>query len=120
MISRLVLAAWSAMALPRVEIVGQQFVNTETNNTVVFHGVNVVVKVPPYIPSQGQFDPIMSLTRAEMSMMRDWGINLVRLGVIWEAVEKAPGVYDHEYLAQVEELVNLLGEFGIYTIVDAH
>ena len=49
-----------------------------------------------------------------------WGINLVRLGVIWEAVEREPGVYDHEYLNQVESLVERLAERGIYTIVDSH
>jgi len=62
----------------------------------------------------------MSLTDEEIDMMSLWGINLVRLGVIWEAVEREPGVYDHEYLNQVERLVERLAERGIYTIVDSH
>lgn len=52
--------------------------------------------------------------------MVDWGFNFVRLGVMWEAVERSPGVYDDEYLAKVTDLVNSLGEAGIYTLVDAH
>ena len=52
--------------------------------------------------------------------MKHLGFNSVRLGVIWEAVEKAPGVYDDEYLDKVEQIINTLGENGIYTMVDAH
>lgn len=47
-------------------------------------------------------------------------MNFVRLGVMWEAVETEPGVYDQEYLDKVESLINELGKAGIYTLVDAH
>lgn len=47
-------------------------------------------------------------------------MNFVRLGVMWEAVERRPGVYDMEYLAKVNDLITKLGEQGIYTLVDAH
>jgi len=47
-------------------------------------------------------------------------MNHVRLGVMWEAVEIAPGVYNETYLDQVEKLINNMGEHGIYTMVDAH
>ena len=52
--------------------------------------------------------------------MVNWGFNLVRLGVMWEAVERAPGVYDLNYLKKIDELINKLGKKGIYTMVDAH
>ena len=52
--------------------------------------------------------------------MADWGFNLVRLGVMWEAVETAPGVYNQTYLSEVDKLITKLGEKGIYTLVDAH
>jgi len=47
-------------------------------------------------------------------------MNFVRLGVMWEAVERTEGTYDDAYLDKVEELVNKLGDAGIYTLVDAH
>lgn len=47
-------------------------------------------------------------------------MNFVRLGVMWEAVEKKPNFYDYDYLDRVEILINRLGEAGIYTLVDAH
>jgi hypothetical protein len=39
---------------------------------------------------------------------------------MWEAVETSPGVYNETYLAEVDKLINKLGDKGIYTLVDAH
>ena len=87
----------------------------------IFHGGNVVVKLPPYLPILDKFDYQYSLnTPHDLETMKRLGFNSVRLGVIWEAVEKAPGVYDDEYLDKVEQIINTLGENGIYTMVDAH
>ena len=59
----------------------------------------------------------MSLnTEYDFEVMKKMGFNMVRLGVIWESVEKEPGVYDMEYLDKVEEIINTLGKNGIYTI----
>jgi endoglycosylceramidase len=76
---------------------------------VIFHGVNVVYKVAPYIPQDNAFDPDLSLTDAEIDQLKTWGFNFVRLGVMWEAVETAPGQYNDTYLDRVEELINKLG-----------
>jgi aryl-phospho-beta-D-glucosidase BglC (GH1 family) len=65
---------------------------------VLFHGVNVVYKMDPYIPSQGAFDPENSLNEQDILNLQSWGINFVRLGVMWEAVERTKGVYDINYL----------------------
>ena len=46
-----------------------------------------------------KFDYQYSLnTPEDLETMVRLGFNSVRLGVIWEAVEKAPGVYDYDYL----------------------
>ena len=39
---------------------------------------------------------------------------------MWEAVERYSGYYDMYYLDKIEELINKLGDAGIYTLVDAH
>jgi hypothetical protein len=39
---------------------------------------------------------------------------------MWEAVEIAPGVYDHVYLNKVENIINRLGKAGIHTLIDGH
>ena len=97
----------------------RQFVD-EVGRTIIFHGVNVVYKVAPYIPSQDIFNPEESLSSEDIQNLKDWGMNFVRLGVMWEAVERQPGVYDMNYLAKVNDLITKLGEAGIYTLVDAH
>lgn len=88
---------------------------------MLFHGVNVVYKVPPYLPeTEGSIDPETSLTEADMDNMVTWGVNFVRLGVMWEAVERREGAYDMAYLDRVEKVINDLGKRGIYVLVDAH
>ena len=64
--------------------------------------------------------PQLSLTDEDIDNLVRWGFNLVRLGVMWEAVERTPGAFNLTYLGEVEKLINRLGEKGIYTLVDAH
>merc|ERR1719345_79439 len=90
----------------------------EHKRPIIFHGVNVVYKIAPYIPSSGAFDPQNSLNIKDIADLKKWGMNFVRLGVMWEAVERTAGVYDREYLSEVDALVTKLGEAGIYTLVD--
>ena len=87
---------------------------------VIFHGVNVVYKVDPYIPGQEKFDSQTSLDDEDIDNLVKWGFNFVRLGVMWEGVETADGVYNERYLSDVSDLVTRLGEKGIYTLIDSH
>jgi aryl-phospho-beta-D-glucosidase BglC (GH1 family) len=41
-----------------------------------------------------EFDPENSFTEEDIEHLSKWGINLVRLGVTWESVERERGVYD--------------------------
>jgi len=65
----------------------KQFVDSD-GLSYVFHGHNIVVKRAPYLPTNDGFDAIMSLTEEDILLLREWGTNIVRLGVIWEAVER--------------------------------
>jgi len=87
---------------------------------VIFHGVNIVYKQDPYVPQSDVFDPYLSMTDQDISDLVNWGFNFVRLGVMWESVERTPGVYNTTYLDEVDKLINRMGEKGIYTLVDAH
>ena len=74
----------------------------------------------PYLPSDGDFDSQSSLNDKDIEDLKNWGMNFVRLGVMWEAVERERENYDMDYLDRVEKLIVKLGEAGIYTLVDAH
>lgn len=93
----------------------------ESGRARIFHGVNVVFKLPPYIPSNGPFDPFLSFNfQEDINYLKKFGFNLVRLGVMWEAIEKSENEYDLELLDKYFNLVQELGRNGIYTIIDAH
>lgn len=87
---------------------------------VILHGVNSVVKMKPYIPTMDQFNADDSICEEDLQDLNNWGMQIMRLGVMWEAVEIAPGVYNQTYLAEINKLINSMGEKGIYTLVDAH
>ncbi|MFN7951520.1 MAG: hypothetical protein U0610_07325 [bacterium] len=50
-----------------------------SGRVVLLHGVNVVDKRPPYLPSEHD-----GLSDADADAMRDLGFNVVRLGFIWK------------------------------------
>ena len=92
----------------------------ENNRSIIFHGVNIVVKLPPYLPTEDKFDPFFSLNSIDIKIMKNFGFNLVRLGVMWESVETSEGVYNFDFLEKTRKIIDLLGENGIYTIIDIH
>jgi endoglycosylceramidase len=85
-----------------------------SGRVVVLHGVNMVYKLPPYYPGAIGFgaDDAAFLART--------GFNVVRVGVIWKALEPVPGVYDDAYLARIAATVRTLGRHGIYSVLDFH
>jgi endoglycosylceramidase len=86
----------------------------------IFHGQNVVVKLPNYLPTDGEFNYEMSMNDQDLEYLKSWGTKIIRLGVMWESVETAPGEYDMVYLDAVENLINRFGDYGMAVIVDNH
>lgn len=78
----------------------------------------MVNKGHPYWPLSG--GPSGFLSDEEIDKLKDMGVNFVRFGVLWRAVETAPGVYNQTYLDEAEKYVNKLGEKGIYSLLDSH
>lgn len=81
---------------------------------VMFHGVNMVNKFPPYAPSDVGFGEV------DAKLISDAGWNVVRLGVLHSGVEPSPGEYDESYLERIAQTVRLLGSFGIFSLLDFH
>ncbi len=73
----------------------KKFILDKYNRYIIFHGVNIVYKLPPYLPNTEKFDGQYSLTfNEDIKILKKLGFNFVRLGIIWEAVEKKEGEYD--------------------------
>jgi endoglycosylceramidase len=90
------------------------WLTNSAGQVVILHGVNEVYKLPPYLPSASGFG------EDDAEFLAANGFNVVRLGVIWAAVEPEPGVIDTAYLASIKQTVQTLADNGIYTIVDMH
>lgn len=89
--------------------------------TRFFHGVNAVRKVPPFHPRlHGPADGSTSLTADDALRLKSWGFNVVRLGVLWNAVYPGAGQVNTTYLAAVRDIVEMLDAHGIMTLVDMH
>lgn len=80
----------------------------------LFHGLNLSgrSKLPPFLA----FDP----EPRHLDPLREWGFNLARLVLTWEAVEPARGRIDETYLTRAVALARALGERGLHVLVDLH
>ena len=58
-----------------------QFIDNN-GRTRIFHGVNAVYKLPPYVPDTDKFDAANSLNEQDAINLKNWGFNIVRLGVM--------------------------------------
>ena len=80
----------------------------------ILHGLNVVAKRAPYLPSS------IGIGEDDAAFMARQGFNTIRLGVIYTAVEPRPGVYDDRYLSRIASTVRTFRRHGIYSLLDFH
>ncbi len=78
---------------------------------VILRGINMINKGPDYVPWHGP---------EQFRKVRSWGMNCIRLGILWAGVEPEPGVYDDIYLDRMIELAGQMGEEGLHVILDFH
>ncbi|MCC5931265.1 MAG: cellulase family glycosylhydrolase [Cyclobacteriaceae bacterium] len=96
----------------KIRTKGTVFVD-EKGNQIIFNGINLVNKKSSenYLP---RLSPEM------IQFLKNRGINLIRLGIFWNAIEPQPFTYNDEYIQKVRELVIELGKEGIYVFLDMH
>lgn len=91
-----------------------RWITDASGRVVVMHGANLVYKVAPFYPAAGPFGA------SDAAFLRSLGFTAVRVGVLWEALEPQPGVYDDAYLNRIAATVDLLRRHGIVSLVDFH
>jgi endoglycosylceramidase len=95
-----------------VSINGTKFIDG-SGRQVLFNGINLVNKNPAekYIsPDQDEI----------FKKLREWGYNVVRLGIIWDGLEPEPGVYNEEYLKEIDKQIKLAADNGLFVFLDMH
>ncbi|MGV0624768.1 cellulase family glycosylhydrolase [Mycolicibacter minnesotensis] len=94
--------------------VNNGWLTNSDGQVVLLRGLNQVYKIPPYAPSADGFG------EDDAAFLAANGFNVVRLGVIWAGVQPEPGVIDYDYLASIEETVEILARHKILVVLDMH
>jgi len=87
----------------------------------LYHGVNVVYKLPPFVPPiTTHFHVNDSFSAQDASYLQGWGFNVIRLFVSWEAMEPERGKFELGYLEKLREIIKIANAFNISVLLDAH
>lgn len=62
----------------------------------------------------------MSLSKEDIKLLQGWGMNVIRLGVMWPGVMPEKGSVNQTYLQEMTSIVSALADAGIYTLVEMH
>ncbi|MFB6077116.1 MAG: cellulase family glycosylhydrolase, partial [Candidatus Nanohaloarchaea archaeon] len=98
---------------PTVE--GRQLVGPD-GEEITLRGTNAVYKAhEPAAP------PPEALSEQDIEQVSDeWGYNFIRLGLQYSKVMPERGVIDHQYLAEMRDIVETCADHGIYVLLDMH
>ncbi|KAJ8328198.1 hypothetical protein O5D80_003567 [Batrachochytrium dendrobatidis] len=116
------------------------FIDAITGRTVLLRGVNLSgsVKQPytPRLPSHsflteeffdhrnisfvGRPFPLDEADQ-HFARLHSWGFNFLRFNTTWEAIEHAgPGIYDHDYINYVVQILLVAKRYGFRVFIDPH
>ncbi|CAH1791555.1 unnamed protein product [Owenia fusiformis] len=79
----------------------------------MFHGFNKVEKGFPWYPAS-------LLNETRLKLYEDWGFNAVRLGTMWAGAYPAKDQVNQTYMNTLGEIIDKLGNHGMYSILDMH
>ena len=94
---------------------GTYFIRDDDGRVVILRGMNIMSS------SKGHPERLPNLGEADVERYaRQWGFNVVRYLIFWDAVEPEKGVYDTDYFDKTEERLNWFAEHGVHVILDMH
>src|SRR5699024_2617668 len=80
---------------------------------ILLHGVNMVCKKP-------EQNYICHWDDEDFSNLHKWGLNVIRFGIYWDALEPEPGVYNDEYIEKIKKQLLLAKKYDLMIILDMH
>jgi endoglycosylceramidase len=115
LLTALLLQVPAASAAPKLPLSHSgRWITDADGRVVVLHGHNMVYKRPPYAPAAAGFGD------DDAAFLAGEGVNTMRVGIIYKAVEPSPGSYDDAYLDSIASTVQTLGAHGIVSLLDFH
>lgn len=95
-----------------INVENQKFIDAD-GNQIILHGIN-------YVNKSAKIDKKNFSNPENFKLMKKWGFNCIRLGTIWAGVEPQPGVYDEEYLKDIDYQIQLAYNNNMYVFLDMH
>ena len=95
-----------------IRIENGRFVDAQ-KRTIIWNGLNLVEKDP----NKGY---VQDIDEELFIQFKEWGINCVRYGIHWDGLEPEPGIYNENYLAELDKRVRWARENNIYLVLDMH
>eukprot|EP01126_Amoeba_proteus_P045922 TRINITY_DN516_c0_g1_i1.p1 TRINITY_DN516_c0_g1~~TRINITY_DN516_c0_g1_i1.p1 ORF type:complete len:518 (+),score=73.38 TRINITY_DN516_c0_g1_i1:63-1616(+) len=92
----------------------------EAGREKYYRGFNVIYKSPPWFPNVTLFDPRLSFVEKDMQFLNEWGMNVIRLGMMWPGAEPQRGTFDPLYMREIQSIVDRSATYNISTLLDMH
>lgn len=86
----------------------------------IFNGINYVNKGKKKFLFSKKKKYKFKFDEKLMKKLKELGFNIVRLGIIWDAVEPEPNVYNENYLKEIDKIVYLCEKYEMYFFLDLH
>ncbi|MBW1762425.1 MAG: cellulase family glycosylhydrolase, partial [Deltaproteobacteria bacterium] len=94
---------------------GTYFIRDDDGRVVILRGMNIMSS------SKGHPERLPDLAEEDVERYaRQWGFNVVRYLIFWDAVEPSPGEYDTAYFDKTEERLDWFAANGVHVILDMH
>jgi endoglycosylceramidase len=94
---------------------GTYFIRDDSGRVLILRGMNIMSS------SKGHPERLPTLTEEDVERYaRQWGFNVVRYLIFWDAVEPSPREYGTEYFDKTEERLDWFANHGVYVILDMH
>jgi len=93
-----------------------RWITDGSGRVVVMHGFNMVNK----LAASGYAPEGVGFGADDARFLARNGFSVVRVGIVWKALEPQPGVYDDAYLGRVERTYRVLQRRGIAVLLDFH
>ncbi len=90
------------------------YIYDKEGRIVVYHGITVSYSArhsENFLPWH---------TMEDFAKLKEWGFNLVRYFIFWEAIEPSSGIYNDEYMEETLKRFQWLNELGIDVLVCVH
>lgn len=100
------------MCKKMISTMGNKFVDPQGRH-IILHGINMVCK-------DKDRNYIGAYTEEDFLTLKQWGFNVIRLGIFWDGVEPEPGQYDENYLSEVDHIIQLAGKYDLGVFLDMH